>query len=76
MHPKPRSIAGPIKVERHDCEGGAIAFEVMDYGSDTYHRICTIYDSDNNHAKQEAEFVALALNNAIGALMAIERSAK
>jgi hypothetical protein len=63
----PRTITGPIKVERHDLESGDIAYEIVDWGSKTYHRICTV---ENN--KEEAEFVALALNNAIGASHAPE----
>lgn len=69
MSKVPKTITGPVKVERHDLEGGDIAYEVMDWGSKTYHRICTV---ENN--KEEAEFVVLALNNAIGALRAIEHS--
>lgn len=69
----PKSISGPIRVERHDCEGGLIAYEIWDHGPATCHRLCTVYEETGLNAKAEAEFVALAINNALGALMAIDR---
>jgi len=72
--PLPRSITGPIKVERHDREDGIIVYELWDYGSKTYHRIGFVSEDTCDNAKAEADFVAMAMNNAIGALMAIERS--
>lgn len=71
----PRSISGPIQVERHDFNDGMIGYEVWDHGKGTYHRLCTIYECDTATAKAEAEFIALALNNAIGALRAVEAAA-
>lgn len=73
-NPLPKSITGPIRVERHDREDGEIVYELWDYGSKTYHCVCVVREELNDHAKTEAEFIALALNNAIGALMAIARS--
>lgn len=70
-NPLPASITGPIKVERHDLESGEIVYELWDYGKETYHCVCVVREELNDHAKAEAEFVALALNNSIGALMAI-----
>ena len=72
--PIPRSISGPIIVERHDFESGMIGYELWDYGHDTYHRLCTVYEIDVKTAKAEAEFVALAINNAIGALRAAAKA--
>jgi len=57
-----RPTVGPFRVERCDCEGGAIAYEVWDYFTGTYHRLCTINDFDNPHAKHDAELIANALN--------------
>jgi hypothetical protein len=74
INPKPKSITGPIKVERHDNEDGSISYELWDYGKDTYHQVCVVSEDTSDNAKAEADFVALAMNNAIGALMAIERS--
>jgi hypothetical protein len=59
---KNRPTIGPFRVERHDQEGGAIAYEIWDYFSGTYHRLCTIDDSDNPHAKHDADLIANALN--------------
>ncbi len=72
----PKTISGPIEVERHDFNDGSIGYEIWDHGKDTYHRLCTIYEWDIRAAKAEAEFVALALNNAIGALRAIDTQTK
>jgi|NGEPerStandDraft_6_1074524.scaffolds.fasta_scaffold133424_3 hypothetical protein len=58
--------SGPIVVERHDCEGGAISYELWGYGPNTYHRLCTLSDDDNRHAKRDAELLARAANNLLG----------
>ncbi len=60
-----RPTVGPFRVESHDCEGGAIAYEVWDYFSGTYHRLCAINDFDNPHAKPDAELIANALNTTL-----------
>lgn len=67
----PPSIRGPIVVERHDDDDGTINYELWDHGGAKYHCVCTVTDSFNDNAKAEAEFIALAMNNAIGALTAI-----
>lgn len=72
--PLPRSITGPIKVERHDRDDGIIVYELWDYGGKTYHQVCVVSEDTSDNAKAEADFIALAMNNSIGALMAIERS--
>jgi hypothetical protein len=74
MTPQPKSITGPVRVERHDDDDGNIIYEVWDYGPKTYHMICSISEVHCDNAKAEADFVALALGNAIGALMVIERT--
>jgi len=73
-NPLPKSITGPIVVERRDRESGEIVYELWDYGSETYHCVCVVREELNDHAKTEADFIALALNNSIGALMVIARS--
>jgi hypothetical protein len=70
----PKSLTGPIKVERQDQDDGSITYEVMDWGTGTYHCLCHVSTDYNDNAKQEAEFIALALNNAIGALTAIDEA--
>ena len=67
----PKSLDGPVVVERHDCDDGDITYEVWDHSGKTYHMICALNELTNDNAKQEAEFIALALNNAIGALKTI-----
>lgn len=66
----PNTLTGPIVIERRDNESGLIAYELMDM-SKTYHCVCVVSEDQNSNAKAEAEFVALALNNAIGALRTI-----
>ena len=39
--------------------------------SKTYHCVCVVSEDQNDNAKQEAEFVALAINSALGALKAV-----
>ena len=53
---------GPIGLERHDTDEGAITYEIWDFNADTYHRICTISDEDNRFAKHDAELIVRALN--------------
>jgi|SRR5258706_5810383 len=60
-----RPTVGPFRVESHDCEGGAIAYEVWDYFTGTYHRLCAINDFDNPHAKHDAELIANSLNTTL-----------
>jgi hypothetical protein len=67
----PKSLTGPVIVERRDNETGLIAYEVMDMGS-TYHCVCVVSEDQNDNAKQEAEFVAMAINSALGALKVID----
>ena len=67
----PKSLTGPVIVERRDNETGLVAYEGMDLGS-TYHCVFVVSEDQNDNAKAEAEFIALALNNAIGALRAID----
>jgi hypothetical protein len=74
LTPQPKSITGPIRVERNDDDDGNITYEVWDHGPKTYHMICSISEVHCDNAKAEADFVALALGNAIGALMVIERT--
>lgn len=74
MIPLPRTITGPIKVERHDDDDGRIVYELWDYGKGTYHCVCAVSEDTSDNAKAEADFIALAMNNSIGALMAIEQS--
>lgn len=69
----PKSLTGPVVVERHDLDSGEIVYELWDHGTSTYHCLCHVRESLNDHAKAEAEFMALAINNAIGALKQIER---
>jgi hypothetical protein len=57
-----RPTVGPFRVESHDCDGGAIAYEVWDYFTGTYHRLCAINDFDSPHAKRDTEPIASALN--------------
>ena len=62
----PPSLTGPIVVERCDDDDGTIYYELWDHGRETCHFICGIYpDPQNDNAKAEAEFMALAINNAI-----------
>ena len=74
MIPLPRTITGPIRVERHDEDDGNVIYEIWDHGPKTYHMICSISEVHCDNAKAEADFIALAMSNAIGALIAIERS--
>lgn len=68
----PKSLTGPVVVERRDDEDGSIYYELWDHGRETYHFICGIYpDPEKDNAKAEADFMALAINNAIGALRVI-----
>ncbi|MCK1585447.1 hypothetical protein IVB03_39325 [Bradyrhizobium sp. 168] len=76
MIPQPKSITGPVRVERHDEDDGNVVYEVWDHGPGTYHMICAVSEVHCDNAKAEADFIALAMNNAIGALMVIERSMK
>lgn len=71
----PQSLTGPIVVERCDDDDGGIYYELWDHGKETYHFICGVYpDPGKDNAKAEAEFMALAINNAIGALRAIDKA--
>ena len=71
MSPQPKSITGPVSVERRDEEDGLIIYEVWDHGPATYHMICRVSEVHCDNAKAEADFIALSMNNSIGALMAI-----
>lgn len=71
---KPKSIAGPIVVERHDNQDGSIAYEIWDHGKDTCHQICCVTEHTSDNAKAEADFIALSLNNTLGAFKAIEHA--
>jgi hypothetical protein len=72
----PKSITGPIVVERHDEDDGNLIYEVWDHGGPAYHMICSVSEVHCDNAKAEAEFIALSMNNAIGAIMAIEKATK
>lgn len=67
----PKTISGPIRAERQDAQDGLISYELWDYGPETYHCVCVVSEELAGNAKAEAEFVALALNSAIGALKAV-----
>jgi hypothetical protein len=68
----PKTLTGPIRVQRHEREDGAIDYELWDEGAGTFHQVCSVTEDTSDNAKAEADFIALAMNNAIGALRAIE----
>lgn len=71
----PKSLSGPVVIECIEDDDGSIYYELWDHGKKTYHFICGIYpDPEEVNCKQEAEFMALAINNAIGALTAIAKT--
>ncbi len=72
----PRTITGPIRVERHDCDNGFIIYELWDHGSKTYHQVCSVSEHTCANAKAEADFIALAMNSTLGALMLIDSAEK
>ncbi len=59
------AAALPYRVERHDLEGGAIAYEVWDTRPGSYRRLCTLDDFDNPQAKHDSEVIADALNSSM-----------
>jgi len=69
-----RPTVGPFRVERQNLEGGGIAYEVWDYFTGTYHRLCTIDDFDNPHAKHDADLIAKGLNALVESLSQREGS--
>lgn len=49
-------------LERHDQEDGSITYEIWDYNPESYRRLCSINEFDNNSAKQDAELIIKSLN--------------
>lgn len=59
-------IVGPVVVERIDMECGGIRYELVDMSAENYHIICAMIDLESPKAKHEAEFMAKAINTALG----------
>lgn len=58
---------GPWTVERHDQDDGTINYEIWAIDPPAiYHRVATINDYDNEHAKDDAELIARAVNRIRG----------
>jgi hypothetical protein len=66
VRPKQQAIIGPVVVERSDWDDGSIHYELWDHNPGNYHRICSISDDDNRHAKRDAEILAKAANCHLG----------
>ena len=56
--PTPR----PWLVERHDCDDGTINYEIWCQAAPTYHRVVTLNDWDNEHAREDAALIVEAVN--------------
>lgn len=57
----------PWYVERHDQDDGTINYEIWAVfqekdGGTNMHRICTINDDDNEHAREDAALIVKAVN--------------
>lgn len=54
---------GPWTIERHDQDDGTINYEIWAINPpQTYHRVVTLNDSDNENAKADAELIVRAVN--------------
>lgn len=75
---KTYSKTHPYIVERHDQEDGAIHYEILDYRPESYRRLCTVKEDDNDdsedgspergQAKKDADMIVRALNLNSGGL--------
>lgn len=52
----------PWVVERHDQDDGSISYEIWCQTRPYYHRVVTLNDWDNNHAREDADLIVRAVN--------------
>lgn len=52
----------PWEVERHDQDDGSISCEIWCQTAPVYHRVVTLNDDDNEHARSDAALIVKAVN--------------